>query len=149
MTLLLAALCLSAATADPAQERNRANDGLRFQEIDTNGDGAITRDEWAAAFERLDADHDGRLSRRELGRWRSDDLVQQSPAYRAGYERGRQEGVQAGKEDKPRHWDLEGQRELETADSGYEPRMGSHEDYQAGYRAGFRLGYQEGFGPRR
>ena len=51
-------------------------------------------------------------------------LPQQSAAYRAGYERGRQEGIQAGREDKPRGWDLEGQRELETADAGYQPDMG-------------------------
>jgi Ca2+-binding EF-hand superfamily protein len=122
-----------------------------FRSVDVNGDNAISRDEWhwnTAAFDRLDTDHDGRLSRREFETPPTSDLARQSPAYRAGYERGRQEGIQAGKEDKPRHWDLEGQRELETADSGYEPRMGSHEEYQAGYRAGFRLGYREGFGPR-
>ena len=45
-------------------------------------------------------------------------------------------------------WDLEGQRELEQADAGYETRLGRREDYQAGFRAGFRRGYTEGFGPR-
>ncbi|OFW22289.1 MAG: hypothetical protein A3G21_01740 [Acidobacteria bacterium RIFCSPLOWO2_12_FULL_66_21] len=45
-------------------------------------------------------------------------------------------------------WDLEGQRELEQADAGYDQRLGAREDYQAGYRAGFRLGYRQGFGPR-
>jgi Ca2+-binding EF-hand superfamily protein len=125
--------------------------GDEFQSVDINGDNAITRNEWHwnnAAFDRLDTDHDGRLSRREFENPPTNDLARQSAAYRAGYDRGRQEGIQAGKEDKPRHWDLEGQRELETADSGYQPQIGSHEDYQAGYRAGFRLGYREGFGPR-
>ena len=72
-------------------------------------------------------------------------------AYQAGYERGRTEGRQAGKEDKGvngGHWDLEGQRELEQADSGYSADLGARGDYQSGYRAGFRLGYREGFGPR-
>lgn len=122
-----------------------------FRSVDVNGDGAIARDEWhwnAAAFDRLDADHDGRISRREFETPATADPPQQSAAYRAGYQRGLQEGIQAGKEDKPRHWDLEGQRELETADSGYEPRVGNREEYQAGYRAGFRRGYREGFGPR-
>ena len=69
-----------------------------------------------------------------------------APAISAGYERGQQDGVQAGREDKPRGWDLDGQRELETADAGYQPAAGARADYQAGYRAGFRLGYHEGFG---
>ena len=120
--------------------------------MDVNGDGAITREEWhwnTAAFGRLDANRDGRLSRQEFENPPVGDLAQESPAYRAGYERGRQDGIQAGKEDKPRGWDLEGQRELEQADAGYEARLGNYADYQAGYRAGFRRGYPEGFGPRR
>ena len=88
---------------------------------------------------------DGRLSRQEWDNSPATVLPRQSAAYRAGYDRGHQEGVQAGREDKPRHWDLEGQRELETADSGYQPNIGSREEYQAGYRAGFRIGYREGF----
>jgi Ca2+-binding EF-hand superfamily protein len=122
-----------------------------FRSVDVNGDGAISRDEWhwnTAAFDRLDANRDGRLSRQEFDNSPATVLPQQNPAYRAGYERGRQEGIQAGREDKPRGWDLEGQRELETADSGYEPRLGDRSEYQAGYRMGFRRGYREGFGPR-
>jgi EF hand len=122
-----------------------------FRSVDINGDNVISPGEWhwnTAAFDRLDADHDGRVSRREFENPPATDVGRQSATYRAGYERGRQEGIQAGKEDKPRHWDLEGQRELENADSGYEARMGNYQEYQAGYRAGFRLGYREGFGPR-
>ena len=70
-------------------------------------------------------------------------------AWTQGHTRGLTEGRQAGKEDRSRNtWDLEGQRELETADSGYEPRFGVKTDYQAGYREGFRLGYGEGYGRR-
>ena len=60
-------------------------------------------------------------------------------------------GAQAGKENRTVNggkWDLEGQRELEQADAGYEPRLGRREDYQAGFRAGFRRGYTAGFGPQ-
>jgi len=59
--------------------------------------------------------------------------------------------AKAGREDKTINggkWDLEGQRELEQADSGYRNELGTRTDYQAGYRAGFRVGYREGFGPR-
>jgi Ca2+-binding EF-hand superfamily protein len=120
-----------------------------FRNVDVNGDGAIARNEWhwnAAAFDRLDANRDGRLSRQEWDNSPATILPQQTPAYRAGYERGRQEGIQAGREDKPRVWDLEGQRELEQADAGYHVGLGPRADYQAGYRDGFRMAYREGFG---
>jgi hypothetical protein len=122
-----------------------------FKSIDVNGDGAIVRGEWhwnAAAFDRLDVNRDGRLSRTEFDNNVATILPQQTNAYRAGYERGRQDGIQAGKEDKPRVWDLEGQRELETADAGYQPVVGDRAEYQTGYRIGFRRGYREGFGVR-
>jgi hypothetical protein len=73
-------------------------------------------------------------------------------AYQAGYDRGLAEGRAAGRQDKSvsgRPWDLEGQRELQQADSGYREELGALADYQSGYRAGFRVGYGEGFGPRR
>jgi EF hand domain-containing protein len=126
---------------------NRRED---FKSLDTNNDGTITRDEWEwnrAAFDRLDTNRDGRLSWQEFIR-ESAEPAQETPAYHAGYERGHQEGIQAGREDKPRGWDLDGQTELERADSGYQPGIGSRAEYQAGYRAGFRLGYREGFGRR-
>jgi Ca2+-binding EF-hand superfamily protein len=131
--------------------RRGASDHDEFRSIDVNRDAVITRDEWhwnAAAFDRLDANRDGRLSRGEFETAPAAPAATETATYRAGYERGRTEGIQAGKEDKPRGWDLEGQRELETADSGYQGRLGPLNEYQAGYRAGFRRGYREGFGPR-
>lgn len=203
---IAAALCLGAASSAAAQQNRGADAAFRFNAMDTNGDGQITRQEWRgsralfdaldangdgvltraealgrqvdardefrsmdanddgqitrdewpwnmSAFNRLDVNRDGHLSRGEFESEQGAVGTQGAPqrenaTYRAGYERGRTEGIQAGREDKPHGWDLEGQRELETADSGYEPRMGERTDYQAGYRAGFRRGYREGFGPR-
>jgi hypothetical protein len=108
---------------------------------------ATTADEWhfnREDFRRADHNADGVISRSEfLGGTGQ----QAGPAYRAGYERGRMEGLQAGREDGARNrWDLEGQRELESADSGYAQALGSRSEYQAGYRDGFRSAYPEGFG---
>jgi Ca2+-binding EF-hand superfamily protein len=122
-----------------------------FTSMDVNRNGTIARDEWhwsLGTFDRLDKNRDGQLTREEFL-----DTVpeaRRSQAYRAGYDRGLIEGRAAGREDRERNqgWDLEGQRELEQADSGYDPRMGSRADYQAGYREAFRVAYREGFGPR-
>jgi Ca2+-binding EF-hand superfamily protein len=119
-----------------------------FRSVDVNGDGVVSVDEWhwnRAAFDRLDANRDRRLTRQEWDNAPQVAVPAVTAAFRAGYERGRQDGVQAGREDKPHGWDLEGQRELETADAGYQPSVGARVDYQAGYRAGFRRGYREGF----
>jgi Ca2+-binding EF-hand superfamily protein len=135
----------------------------RFVDLDVDRSGAITRGEWldsAAGFTRLDTNRDGRLSRaeyaqggRDAGNRRTgsgvDDGVadRATPAWRAGYQRGLAEGRVAGREDRTRgQWDLDGQRELEQADSGYDTSVGSRADYQAGYRAAFRVGYREGYG---
>jgi Ca2+-binding EF-hand superfamily protein len=118
-----------------------------FSSVDVNRDGQVTREEWhwsRASFDERDRNRDGRLSREEF----AGSVQEQSQAYRAGYERGRVEGLQAGREDRERNqgWDLEGQRELETADSGYTASTGSRTEYQAGYREGFRAAYREGYG---
>ena len=64
-----------------------------------------------------------------------------------GRDRGVLEGRVAGRQDWVgyQRFDLDGQRELERADSGYTPQIGSLSDYQAGYREGFREAYREGF----
>jgi EF hand len=128
-----------------------------FSSLDTDRNGVISRGEWlqsAASFERLDTNRDGRLTSLEYAGGRAGATTgagaTRSAAYRAGYERGMADGRTAGRQDRDRNqgWDLDGQRELEQADSGYYEGLGSRADYQAGYRAAFRIGYREGFGPR-
>lgn len=123
-----------------------------FTSVDVNRDSRVSRDEWhwsRASFDERDRNRDGVLTREEFS---GAAATARSDAWTRGHERGLIEGRQAGKEDKQRNggpvWDLEGQRELETADSGYDTRFGARAEYQAGYRDGFRRGYREGFGPR-
>jgi hypothetical protein len=131
--------------------------GERFEDLDTNNDNRITRREWRDsddAFRWLDRDNNGVLTRAEVtGAGGRDGRIRReasSQAYRTGYDRGLAEGREAGREDKRLRntWDLDGQRELEQADSGYQSHMGDRGDYQQGYRAGFVAGYGEGFGRR-
>jgi Ca2+-binding EF-hand superfamily protein len=133
----------------------------QFNGVDRNRDGRIARDEWNGhprAFSRMDANRDGLVTRVEFATASAERPEATSgerrptPSYQAGYDKGVAEGRVAGKEDRNRAgspWDLDGQRELERADSGYEARIGPREEYQAGYRAGFSRGYTEGYGPRR
>lgn len=120
-----------------------------FEAVDRDGDGVIARNEWrwsADSFALRDGNRDNRLTREEFVGVTSN----RGGAYRAGYDRGLVEGRQAGREDRERNqgWDLEGQRELEQADAGYEASMGPRAEYQAGYREGFRRGYREGWNRR-
>ena len=136
-------------TRQEAEGSGWTGDRDEFGSVDVNRDGAITPDEWhwnQAGFRLLDTNRDNRLTRREF---ETPPAANGSASYRAGYDRGHQDGVQAGREDKQHgHWDLDGQRELEQADAGYSSSVGAREDYQGGYRAGFRVGYGEGYGPR-
>ena len=123
-----------------------------FATLDVNRDGRLSRDEWQwsqGSFANRDRNGDGVVTRAEFADRTAASSGQQSAAYRAGFDRGTSEGRQAGREDKTRRnaWDLEGQRELQQADSGYTTQVGSRSDYQAGYRDGFRRAYAEGFGP--
>jgi Ca2+-binding EF-hand superfamily protein len=126
------------------------NPAARFDALDLNHDGRVTRREWTGSsetFSWLDRNNDGVLTRDEVVGTNS---ATDTRAYRAGEERGLADGRKAGREDKTRanRWDLDGQRELEHADAGYDSRLGVREEYQAGYRDGFVRGYREGFGPR-
>ena len=145
------------------EEERRRRDAMaaRFTRADMNRDGRIAKDEWlgtAEAFTRLDRNGNGLVTREEYMASVADVPAATSgerrptPAYQAGHAKGLVEGRDAGRADRSvaarGNWDLEGQTELEQADSGYEERLGARADYQAGYRVGFRLGYKEGFGPR-
>src|SRR5512132_3984217 len=158
-----------AGRADETPDRSRREQrAARFERIDRNGDGRISRPEWTgtrAMFDRMDRNRDLFISRDEFMEAALDrpadgtgaqavprESQSQTRAYQSGYQKGLEEGRQAGREDKSVNggkWDLEGQRELEQADAGYRNELGTRTDYQAGYRAGFRIGYHEGFGPRR
>lgn len=122
-----------------------------FGSVDVNRDLFVTIEEWhwsRASFNARDLNRDGRLTRAEfLG---AQPQPANSAAFKAGQARGLVEGRQAGREDKELRgvWDLEGQRELEQADSGYDAGIGPRAEYQAGYREAFRRGYREGFGQR-
>jgi Ca2+-binding EF-hand superfamily protein len=127
----------------------------RFTAADRNSDGWLTRSEWRGTettFTLLDSNRDNRLSRDEYDATVATNQPQasRSRAWQAGYERGIQEGRQAGREDyaNGHGWDLEGQTELEQADSGYSSQVGLRADYQAGYRSGFRNAYRDGFKTR-
>jgi len=123
----------------------------RFRGQDRNRDGVVSRGEWRGsewAFRNHDLNGDGVLSNREFRAAERDqrDRDEVSP-YQMGRDRGLQEGRLAGREDRSRgRWDLDGQRELLRADSGYRQGMGERDIYQAGYREGFMIGYREAFG---
>ena len=130
--------------------RDLAGNGLvrDFGLVDLDGNGHVTAQEWRRAFTQLDVNRDGSLTEDELGgRDRAPEVTR---AFQAGRERGLTDGRQAGREDGARRvWDLDGQREMEQADAGYQSGLGARDQYQAGYRDGFRQGYAEGYGPRR
>ena len=127
----------------------------QFNTVDINRDGWVTRAEsrmTSGEFDRFDTNRDNRISKPEFEIATASNAevindTNRSAAWRTGYDRGIQEGRAAGREDYVRRhgWDLEGQRELEQADSGYTPQVGSLSDYQAGYREGFRNAYRAGF----
>ena len=120
-----------------------------FTSVDVDHNGSISLAEWhwsRASFDSRDTNHDSRLSRAEFDR--SASQPDRSAAYRTGYDCGMIEGRAAGREDHDRNqgWDLEGQRELEGADSGYEARMDRGPTIRPAIAEAFRIGYREGFG---
>ena len=62
----------SAMAAEGVQKPQKSSQNrleAKFKKLDTNHDGAISRDEWKGrpkAFDRLDTDHNGSLSPKEL-----------------------------------------------------------------------------------
>ncbi len=120
-----------------------------FTSVDVNADGNISLSEWRwsrQSFDQRDSNKNRRLSQEEF-RGAASRLPNTAAAHRAGYDRGLIEGRAAGRDDRVsnKYWDLEGQRELDTADAGYQPSMGQKDQYQAGYREGFRRAYREGW----
>jgi len=133
-----------------------------FYRMDTNSDNRLSRVEFQAGLantvNRI-SDQNANDARWNNGenRWNNNGVnnngtqtVQRSRSAQSGYDRGLSEGRQAGREDyvNGHGWDLDGQTELERADSGYYSQLGTLSDYQSGYREGFRIGYREGFAQR-
>jgi Ca2+-binding EF-hand superfamily protein len=125
-----------------------------FSSLDVNRDSVVTWNEWhwsRATFDQRDPNRDGRITRNEFNAagpvGTSGSAGARSVAYNAGYDRGLADARAQAREDRIQNqgYDAEGQRELETADAGYELRLGPRADYQSGYRAGWRRGYPEGW----
>jgi len=140
-----------------------------FGVLDRNSDGRVTRYEWRpgyGVFDTVDRNRDDVITRAEFLGAREPATAAHNPysqdgrpygqdgrvgpgarAYQAGREVGLEEGRRAGRDDRSRgRWDLDGQREVWRADSGYRSDVGDHDIYQAGYREGFMIGYREAFG---
>lgn len=73
MLAFFAATCPLFAQQDqqqqPAQKAAKKNAKTRFEEMDTNKDGKISREEWKGnpkEFDRLDANHDGSVTLEEM-----------------------------------------------------------------------------------
>jgi len=70
---VLAALTVTGTLAAPAAaQRGQLEPGEMLARADSNGDGVVTRDEYAAArmarFDKMDRNHDGYISRDDFGR---------------------------------------------------------------------------------
>ena len=119
----------------------------QFNAFDTNRDGWLTRPN-PDAHRRIRPSRSNETIASAGSNSRMGDRSTRRTAAARGVQAttGIQEGRAAGREDQsPSGWDLEGQRELEQANSGYTPQMGTLSDYQAGYREGFRSAYRAGF----
>jgi Ca2+-binding EF-hand superfamily protein len=90
-TVLFAALAALVVAATSARANDDAGSDARFNELDRNGDGFVSRDEGRDAdelntrFSELDANNDGKLSRDEyavLQREAAEKLAKERPAAR-------------------------------------------------------------------
>jgi len=69
--LAVAGTAIAADSVQKPRQRVQQRVDNQFKKLDTNHDGAISRDEWKGrpkAFDRLDANHDNVLSPQELQR---------------------------------------------------------------------------------
>ena len=83
-SLALASMSLITSPAPAEAQNNRPVNRIRFQQMDRNNDGVITRQEWngsARSFEVHDWNNDGRLSGNEVrtGAQRDTDLADHNP----------------------------------------------------------------------
>ncbi len=120
-----------------------------FISVDANRDGAIARAEWhwsRESFDARDTDSDGRITRQEAAAASAPPAALEQ-AHRDGYERGLNDGRQAGQRDRARGVDfnLDARPELSTGDVSYRGDAITRVAYQAGYRDGFRRGYREAY----
>ena len=68
----LAVFLLGSASSGPQDKHKPASSGdpqvtFSFRQLDSDGDGKVTREEFAQAFARLDRNHDGVLTADEAG----------------------------------------------------------------------------------
>ncbi len=66
-----------------------------------------------------------------------------TPAYRAGYERGIRRGETDGRDN--RQYNYAGQSDYRSGDAGYRRDYGDRERYRLEFRVGFETGYRDGF----
>jgi Ca2+-binding EF-hand superfamily protein len=79
ITLMLSALLLSASFATAADKSDKANPEAIFKKLDSNSDGAVSKEEYLASkkaqkdpdkagkhFDKLDANKDGKLTKEEM-----------------------------------------------------------------------------------
>ncbi|WP_454723539.1 MULTISPECIES: EF-hand domain-containing protein [Cupriavidus] len=62
------------------------HDGMWMKSIDTDGDGAISKAEADALFDKIDTNHDGKLDKSELAAYRKAGMEQRRAAMQADFE---------------------------------------------------------------
>jgi Ca2+-binding EF-hand superfamily protein len=73
-----------------------------FASVDVNNDGNITWDEWhwsRGSFDERDPNRDGRITRNEIARTGGGPTATQTQAHKAGFDRGLADGRRAGRQD--------------------------------------------------
>lgn len=95
-------------------------------------------------YGRDDDDYYGRRRDRD---YRHEDVYQRSDIRQEAYNRGYQEGLRAGSDDRysNRRYDYEDHRTYRDATAGYRDHYGDRNTYRNNFREGFRRGYDEGY----